>query len=105
MLRCLATLRCQIRIANESTVNHVFDSCVQMQGLLQENRAEQAGVYVRGGGRMRDHEGAEEQVSVLQVQEVHRTGDGPAGGSGRPNARREKFRRGVQSLQSTHIKF
>jgi len=57
---------------------------------------------VRGGGRLRNYEGAEEQVSILPVQEVHRTGYGPTGGSGRPDAWRKEFRCSVQPLQGTH---
>lgn len=54
---------------------------------------------MRGGGRLRNYEGAEEQVSVLPVQEVHRTGYGPAGGPRRPDAWRKEFWRSVQPLQ------
>lgn len=57
---------------------------------------------MRGGGRLRNYEGAEEQVSVLPVQEVYRTGYGPAGGSGRPDAWGKEFWRSLQSLQGTH---
>lgn len=75
-----------------------------MQRLLQENRTKQAGVHVCGGGRLRNYEGAEEQVSILPIQEMHRTGYGPTGGSGGPDAWRQEFWCSVQSLQGMNVR-
>lgn len=69
-----------------------------MQGLLQEDRAKQADLHVRGGGWLRDQQGPEEQVSVLQIQKVYRTGYGASGRAGGSNAWRQKLRCGIQPL-------
>lgn len=46
---------------------------------------------MRGGGRLRNHESTEEQMSILPIQKVHRTGYGFASGSRRSDAWRKEF--------------
>ena len=74
----------------------------QLQGFLQKDCAEQARVHLRGGRRLRDHQGSEKQVPVLPFQKVHRPGHGTPSSQGRSHARWQEFRSGVQPLQSEY---
>lgn len=48
----------------------------KVQGFLQADRAEQAGVHLRGGRELRDHQGPEEPMPVLPLPEMPTTGNG-----------------------------